>query len=484
MPHWVLVRLVPWLRRLLARRSPTQQASPASIRRRPAQVITLAFLATIATGTLLLSLPVASTGQRASFVEALFTAASATCVTGLIVVDTQTFWTPFGQAVIVVLIQIGGFGVMTVASLLGLLLSRRLGLRTRLVAAESTHSVSLGDVKQVMLGALRFTLVAEAVVAVVLAVRLTVTYGESLGHAVWSGVFHSVSAFNNAGFSIYGDSLMRFVTDPWVCLPICLAVIVGGVGFPVLLELWRLHRTRRSPGTRSFLSQPSRWSVHTRLTLSATAVLLVVGTVFFLTVEWRNPATFGPLDPPGKVLAAFTQAVMPRTAGFNSVDTSQLNHGSWFFTDMLMFIGGGSAGTAGGIKIGTFAVLAFVIWSELRGDPDVTLFDRRLSLTTQRQAMTVALLGVGAIVVPTLAITVSVPASVIPLDRVLFEVISAFTTTGLSTGITADLEPWHQTMLVVLMFLGRLGPITLGTGLALRERRRMYRRPESAVIIG
>ncbi|GAA1976662.1 potassium transporter TrkG [Isoptericola halotolerans] len=446
--------------------------------------MTLGFLAAIAVGTGLLLLPVSTTGERASLVEAFFTATSAACVTGLVVVDTETFWSPFGQAVILVLIQIGGFGVMTVASLLGLLLSRRLGLSTRMVAAQATHTVGLGDVRRVMLGALRFTVVAELVLAVVLTVRLVVGYGESLGHAAWSGLFHSLSAFNNAGFSIYGDSLMRFVSDPWVCLPICLAVIIGGIGFPVLLELWRLSRSRRGDGRRSALRDPSRWSIHTRLTLGATAVLLAVGTAFFLVVEWANPQTFGPLSVPGKVLAAFTQSVMPRTAGFNSIDTSELNHGTWFFTDMLMFIGGGSAGTAGGVKVGTFAVLAFIIWSELRGDPDVTVFDRRLARATQRQALTVALVGVAAVVVSTLAITLTVSPTVLPLDRVLFEVISAFTTTGLSTGITAELAGWHQVLLAVLMFLGRLGPITLGTGLALRQRQKLYRRPESAVIIG
>ncbi|GGI04608.1 TrkH family potassium uptake protein [Isoptericola cucumis] len=476
------MRLPVWRRPVLHRSPASDHASPASLRRRPAQLITLGFLATIAVGTGLLSLPISATGRNASFVEALFTATSATCVTGLGVVNTETFWTPFGQAVILVLIQVGGFGVMTVASLLGLVLSRRLGLSTRLVAAESTRSVSLGDVRQVLLGVLRFTVVAELAVALVLAVRFMVSYGESVGHALWSGLFHAVSAFNNAGFSLYGDSLIRFVTDPWVCLPLSAAVVVGGIGFPVLLELWRLRGTRRVPGGGADLWHLSRWSVHSRLTVGTTAVLLVVGTAFFLAAEWRNPGTFGPLDPAGKVLAAVTQSVMPRTAGFNSIDTSQLNNGTWFFTDMLMFVGGGSAGTAGGVKVATFAVLAFVIWSELRGDPDVVVFDRRLSRSTQRRALTVALVGVAAVVVPTLAITLS--THVFTLDQVLFEVVSAFSTTGLSTGITADMQPWHQLVLVVLMFLGRLGPITLGTGLALRDRQRLYRKPESSVVIG
>jgi trk system potassium uptake protein TrkH len=447
-------------------------------------VVTLGFLATIGVGTLLLLLPISSTGRGASFVEALFTATSATCVTGLAVVDTEVFWTPFGQAVILALIQIGGFGVMSVAALLGLVLTRRLGLSSRLVAAEATHSVSLGDVKRILLGTLWITLVAEGVLALVLAVRLVVGYGESAGHALWSGVFHSVSSFNNAGFSIYSDSLMRFVGDPWICLPICFAVIVGGLGFPVMLELWRHARTRRDKDRPHPLRTFSRWSIHTRLTVATTGILLAAGTLFVLTVEWANPRTMGPLDVPGKVLASFTHSVMTRTAGFNSVDTSEMNHGTWFLSDVLMFIGGGSAGTAGGVKVGTFAILAFIIWSELRGDSDVTVFDRRIVPSTLRQALTVALGGVALVIVSTLAITVTVPPEVIPLDRILFEVVSAFSTTGLSTGITADLEGWHQVLLVVLMFLGRLGPITLGTGLALRQRARVIRQPEGAVIIG
>nr|WP_245852085.1 potassium transporter TrkG [Isoptericola jiangsuensis] len=460
------------------------RSSATSLRRRPAQVVTLGFLVTIGVGTALLLLPVSSTGPRASFVQALFTATSATCVTGLAVVDTQTFWTPFGQAVILGLIQVGGFGVMTVASLLGLVLTRRLGLRSRLVAAESTHSVGLGDVKKVMLGALWITLVAESVLGLVLATRLVVGYDEPLGHALWSGFFHSVSSFNNAGFSIYSDNIMRFVTDPWICLPMSAAVIIGGLGFPVLIELWRHARAPRVKGRRHTLLTASRWSMHTRLTITTTAVLLGVGTLFFLAVEWGNPRTMGPLDVPGKMLASFTHSVMTRTAGFNSLDTSGMNHGSWFLTDVLMFIGGGSAGTAGGVKVGTFALLAFIIWSELRGDTDVTVFDRRVMPSTLRQALVVALTAVALVIVSTLLITVTVPPTVFPLDRVLFEVISAFSTTGLSTGITADLDQWHQVVLVVLMFLGRLGPITLGTGLALRERAKVYRYPEGSALVG
>ena len=364
---------------------------------------------------------------------------------------------------------VGGFGIMTLASLLGVLLSRRLGLRTRLTAAAATRSVGLGDVRRVLLGVGAITVLVEAVTALVLTARFAGTYDEPVGRALWLGVFHAVSAFNNAGFALYPDNLVRFASDAWVCLPLTLAVLVGGIGFPVLLELRRGLRT------------PRRWSLHTRLTLLMTAVLVPAGFLLTLAGEWSNPATLGSMDTPARLLNAFVHAVMPRTAGFNTLDVGAMNPGTWLGNDVLMFIGGGSAGTAGGIKMTTFAVLLFAIWSELRGDPDVSLFDRRVSSTTQRQALAVALLGVAAVVGPAILITLT---SRFSGDQVLFEVVSAFGTVGLSTGITADLAGWHQLVLIGLMFLGRLGPITLGTALALRERRRLFRYPESAPIIG
>ena len=262
---------------------------------------------------------------------------------------------------------------------------------------------------------------------------------------------------------------MRFVTDPWICLPIAIAVIAGGLGFPVLLELRRQLRS------------PRRWSLHTRLTITMTAILLAVGTVFVTVSEWANPATLGALDAPGRLLAGFFQAVMPRTAGFNSLDIAHLHEGTWLGMDLLMFIGGGAAGTAGGIKVTTFALLLFVIYAEVRGDPAVHVFDRRVDARTQHQALTVAVLAAGAVVCATLAL---VHLSGLSTERVFFEAVSAFGTVGLSTGITAELPASGQLMLIVLMFLGRLGPITLASAIALRERRRLYQLPESRPIIG
>lgn len=440
------------------------------VRRRPGRLTAVGFASLIAAGTALLLLPAATSGeQRATFAQALFTSTSAVCVTGLIAVDTPTFWSPFGQAVILALIQLGGLGILVTASLFGLLISRRMGLHTRLLAAAETRTIDLGDVRRAVVGVIVVSAVVEMGVAAVLAGRLWLTYDEPFGRAVWLGVFHGVSAFNNAGFALYSDSLMGFVVDPWVSLPVALAVIIGGLGFPVITEL--LRRNHR----------PARWSLHTKITLVMTGLLLVGGTAFVTLNEWNNPGTLGPLDTPGKYLAGFFQGVMPRTAGFNSVDVAAMGAGTWFATDLLMFIGGGAAGTAGGIKVTTAAVLAMVVVSELRGDPDVTIFDRRVLPFGQRQALSVAFLGLTAIVAATLALDIG---GRFPLDQVLYEVISAYSLVGLSTGITAELYPWQQMVLAALMFIGRLGPVTLASALALRERQPVLRYPASLPIMG
>jgi potassium uptake TrkH family protein len=438
--------------------------------RHPAQLVVVGFAAAVLVGTLLLMLPLSRTGpDGAPFMTALFTSTSAVCVTGLAITDTPTYWSGFGQAVILGLIQVGGFGIMTLASLLGLLVSRRLGLRTKLTAAAETKAIGLGDVRTILVGVMKVTLVFELVTAVLLTGRFVFGYGHGLGEAAYLGVFHAVSAFNNAGFALYSDSLMGFVEDPWICLPIAVAVIAGGLGFPVMLEL------------RRQLRQPRAWSLHTKMTVSVYAALLVAGTVFVTASEWSNPGTLGPLSTPGRLLAGFFQAVTPRTAGFNSVDYGQMYDGTLLGTCVLMFIGGGSAGTAGGIKVTTFILLFFVIWAEVRGEPQVNAFHRRLDDRVTRQALTVALLSVGAVVTGTLVL---LAMTAFRTSDVLFEAVSAFATVGLSTGITADLGSAGHAVLVVLMFTGRLGPITLVSALALRERGRLYSLPEGRPIIG
>ncbi|MFE9255566.1 TrkH family potassium uptake protein [Streptomyces sp. NPDC006879] len=438
--------------------------------RHPAQVVVVGFAGAIAVGTGLLMLPVAKAGSGgAGLLDALFTSVSAVCVTGLVVVDTATFWTPFGQVVILGLIQLGGLGIMTFASMLGLLISRRMGLRARLTAAAETKTPGLGDVRSVVLGVVKVSLLLEAITALALALRFGQGYGMSVPRALWQGVFHAVSAFNNAGFALYPDSLVGFVGDPWVCLPIAAAVVAGGLGFPVLFELRRRWR------------RPAAWSLHTKIVVWASGIFLLGGSAFVTAVEWANPATLGALDVPGKLLAGFFQGVMPRTAGFNSIDIGQMNPASWLGMDVLMFVGGASAGTAGGIKVTTFAVLFFVLYAEVRGEGAVNIFHRRLPGEVQRQALTVVLLSVAAVVGSTVAFMVFTDFD---LDRTLFEVVSAFATVGLSTGITADLPGTERILLIALMFIGRLGPITVASALALRQRVRMYDLPEERPVIG
>ncbi|MEO3861019.1 potassium transporter TrkG [Acrocarpospora sp. B8E8] len=436
----------------------------------PAQVVATGFGAAILIGTVLLALPVATTsGAAVGWVTALFTATSAVCVTGLVIVDTESHWSVFGEVVIAGLIQVGGLGIMTLATLFTVLVAGRLGLRARILAQAETKTLSISDVRRVVRNVVLFSLSCEAVAAVVLAVRLMIGYGEPFGRAVYLGVFHAVSAFNNAGFALWPDSLMRFVTDPWICLTVAVAVIIGGMGFPVVFELARSWR------------HPTRWSVLTRITVAVTVTLLVAGTLVFLATEWRNPKTLGGLDDPARLLAAFFTAVMPRTAGFNSLDITHMYPSSWLATDLLMFIGGGSAGTAGGIKVTTFGLLAFIIWAEMRGESRVNIGHRRLPESAQRQTVVITAMSVVLIALSTYILLVLTPHS---LDQVLFEVVSAFGTVGLSTGITATATPAGHLLLVVLMFIGRIGPLTLGSALALKGRTRRYELPEEQVIVG
>ncbi|MFC0624084.1 TrkH family potassium uptake protein [Kribbella deserti] len=441
--------------------------------RHPGQLVVAGFAGVTLIGTVLLMLPIATTaGQSTGMVSALFTAVSALCVTGLVVVDTPTYWSGFGEGVVLGLIQIGGLGVMTLASVLALLVARRLGMRLQLSAQAETKALGLGNVRQVVWGVIRLSLTVEAVIAILLALRFGLRYDEPWPRAIYLGVFHAISAYNNAGFALFTDSLIGFATDPFICVLIMAAVIIGGLGFPVILEV--LRRTRRARRGRP-------WSLHTRITLATYGGLLVLGVIAVTLAEWRNPATLGPMNVTEKLLAGTFHGVMPRTAGFNSLDVAQFEPATLLLNDVLMFIGGGSAGTAGGIKVTTFALLAFVILAEIRGEPTVHVLNRRLPGAVQRQALTVALLGVGAVMIGTLTL---LAMTSFRLDDVLFETVSAFGTVGLSTGITAKIPAAGQLVLVALMFIGRLGPITMASALAIRERPRRYELPEERPVVG
>lgn len=448
----------------------------------PARFVVAVFVAAIFAGTVLLALPVSAVpGESTTVLEAAFTATSAVCVTGLAVVETGTHWSGFGQAVVLALIELGGIGFMTIASLILLAVSRRLGLRQTMVTRTERGALALGDVRRVLVRLAVITAVVQGTVALWLALRLWTTYDEPAGQAIWSGVFHSISAFNNAGFSLYADSLTVVRSDPGVMIALMAAIVIGGLGFPVLADLDKRVLRTGSSRRRRITQRWDALTLHSKVTLATTAALLALGTIVLGTLEWTNPATFGPMGVADKVLNSVFASVSPRTAGFNTVSIGAMHPASLLVTIVLMFIGAGSAGTSGGIKVGTFSILAMVIWSEVRGEREPTGFRRRIPATTQRQAITVALLAVALVVGGAVGLLLSRDTE---LGAALFETVSAFGTVGLSTGVTPSLDAWDDLILMALMLIGRVGPITLGAALVLRRRPTVSRVPEEAPLIG
>lgn len=436
----------------------------------PTRVVPLAFFVAILVGTALLALPIARAGAGgAPFLIALFTATSAVCVTGLALVDTGTYWSGFGQGIILALVQLGGLGIMTAATLLGLLVSSRLKLGQRLLAQAETRTSALGDVVATLRLVILVTVTVQSVIAVLLFARFQASYEVTTGEAAWLALFHTVMAFNNAGFGLFADNLTRYALDPAVLLPLMAGIVIGGVGFPVLYELKRE------------LFRPACWSLHTKLTLAGTLLLIPMGMLAVVAFEWWNPRTIGDMSVGGKLLSALFHSVSTRTAGFNTVDIGAMRPETLLVTSGLMLIGGGSAGTAGGVKVTTFLVLGLVVLAEVQGERDATTFRRRLSGETQRLALSVALLSIAIVAMATLAL---LSMTRFELTAVLFETVSAFATVGLSTGITAQLPPGAQIILIALMFTGRVGTVTLAAAMAMHARQRPYRFPKERPIIG
>jgi potassium uptake TrkH family protein len=438
-------------------------------RQSPARLAIGVFASVIAVFTALLSMPWATaSGERAPFVDALFTATSAVCVTGLVTVPTGTYWSTAGQVAILVAIKIGGLGVMTLASILGLAVSRRMGLTQKLLVSSETKETRLGEVGSLVRTVIVTSTALEVAIALVLIPRLRIV-GESWGEAAWHGVFYAVSAFNNAGFIPTEEGLAPFAADWWMLLPIIIGVFIGSLGFPVILNIARTWR------------RPQRWSLHSKLTLTTSAALVVFGSVVVAAFEWTNPRTLGGIGWNETILAALFAGVMPRSGGFSTVDVGDMHEGTWLLNDALMFVGGGSASTAGGIKVTTLAVMLLAIVAEARGDRDVEAFGRRIPREALQVAIAVSLVSATIVLVTSLVLLAVTGET---LDVVLFEVISAFATVGLSTGLTPQLPDAGKYVLTVLMFIGRTGTMTLAAALALRSRRRVIRLPEERPIIG
>jgi Trk-type K+ transport system membrane component len=429
----------------------------------------LALLGGVAIGTVLLLLPWARTGHGPGNLRvALFTATSAMCGTGLTLTDTGSSWSTFGQLVILLLVQVGGLGLMIVASLLGLVAASRLGLRTRLLAHSRTGLVDLGTVRRVVLGSVVLAAVVEGLTVVALTLRLWLGHGYRFGPAAYDGLFHGVGAFNNAAFTLWPQGLARYGTDPLILAPVMVALIVGGLGYPVLLEVLRVRPV-------------GRWSVHTRITLVATVVLLVIGPALVTISEWTNPATLGHLDTGGRLLSGIFSGVAPRSSGLSTIDYGQADASTLLITDALMLIGVGSGSTGGGIKVGTVSLLLLAVVAEVRGHADIAVFGRRIAPGTVRQAMAIVGLAVGLLFVSAITLLELTGAD---LDQVAFEVTSAFGNSGLTTGLTRQLPAAGQYVVLALMLVGRAGPIAVATTLALRPNRQPFRHPETRPILG
>ncbi|WP_193103456.1 TrkH family potassium uptake protein [Brachybacterium sp. FME24] len=435
----------------------------------PARLTLGVFTLLIVVFTALLSLPAATVeGERTQLVDALFTAVSAICVTGLVTVETGTHWSTFGLTVIMIAMKMGGLGLLTLASLLSLSVMHRLGLAQRVITAQETKAERLAEVGGVLRIILITSTAFEAATFVALTPYMFIT-DHDVRESLFLGLFYAISAFNNAGFIPEAGGVEPYLGDPFFSIPIALAVFVGSLGFPVILVVVRKLRT------------PRKWSLHAKLTLSTTALLLMLAWAGYLLMEWTNPATLGDEPIHTKILAAGFAAVMPRSGGFSTLDVGMMTPESRLMTDMLMFIGGGSGSTSGGIRVTTFALLMLSIWAEVRGNPDVEIFGRRIPHETIRQAIGVLVMSATVVFLATFLLLRMTSFS---LDQTLFEVLSAFGTVGLSTGITQALPPEAKWVIIACMYVGRLGPMTLGAALAVRSRTRMIQFPQERPIVG
>lgn len=438
----------------------------AKARLNPAQILALGFLSAITIGTVLLSLPISTAnGQRLPFVDALFTATSATCVTGLKVVDTGSYFSLFGQLVILILIQFGGLGIMTIATLFGLMFGRHISLREKMVVQEALKHSTLGGIRVLLRYVIILTLSIEGLGAILLYLRWK---GAGINHPGYCAIFHAVSGFCNAGFSLFKDSLVGYRSDPVINITVLLLIILGGLGFIVLTNLRRYR-----PGRKETLS------LHTKVVLSMTFFLIVFSIPLIFLLERNNTLSNLPLG--GKILGATFQAITPRTAGFNTLDIGSMKQASLFFLMLLMFIGASPGSTGGGVKTSTFGVFLVTIWTFLRGKKEITIFKRTISHRVTREVLTVVAFASGLVILATFLLLLTEGKEFI---KVLFEVFSAFGTVGLSTGITESLSSLSRIIITITMFAGRIGPLTIAVAMGQKEYAPLYKYPEERVMIG
>lgn len=432
------------------------------------QILVIGFAVLILLGSFLLMLPIASNdGSSLSFVDALFTATSAVCVTGLIVVDTGTYFSVFGQMVIIVLIQIGGLGVMTITTLFAVVMGRKIQLRSRLIAQESLNSLKFGGIVKLIKLLVKATLLIEFIGGILLSCCLYPKYGiEGIFMAFW----HSISAFCNAGFDIFGGTnIFMYNQNPLFCLTIAFLIIIGGIGYGVIAEVVFKHSWRE-------------FSLHTKVVLFTTLVLLIIGTIVLFILEYSNKETIGAWDLLHKFLGAFFLSTTSRTAGYTLMDTGMLHEASLFFIIVLMFLGASPGSTAGGIKTTTIAIVFATVSSLIRGKEEVTLFKRRIEYDLIVKALAIFYISAAIVVMATMYLCLTESISFM---KILFEVVSAFATVGLSTGITSSLTIYGKLVLILMMLIGRVGVLTFLMALAMRSKNKeKMRYPSERIGVG
>ncbi len=438
----------------------------------PTQVLVIGFASIILIGGLLLNLSIASqSAESVGFINALFTSTSAVCVTGLTVVDTGTYWTVFGKIVILFLIQVGGLGFMILATMFFIILGKKISLKERLVIQEALNQYNLAGLVRFTKYIVLMTFVIEGLGALFLSVKFIPQYGWITGIAY--SIFHSISAFCNAGFDLIGNGrgLTPYVSDPIVSITIPLLIIIGGIGFSVITDVITNKKLKKL-------------SFHTKMVLVITLLLLIVGFIGFTVLEWRNPRTLGNLNIGNKFLSGFFQSVTTRTAGFNTVDFSQMRNASKLLTIILMYIGGSPASTAGGIKTTTLGVIFFTAVSVIKGKSETELFRKRISRDIVNRALTIAIIGIFLIISVTMIL--SITDSRFDLTEVLFETVSAFGTVGLTLGITPMLSGFGKVLLILMMFAGRVGILTIAFALARQQHKYKVniKYPEGKILVG
>ncbi|GAA2075704.1 TrkH family potassium uptake protein [Microbacterium hatanonis] len=448
----------------------------------PARFAVLVFVTLILLFTGLFSLPAAAAdGQRTPLADALFTAVSTICVTGLSTVDMYSHWSPFGHVITYIGVNVGALGVLTLASILGLVISKRLGLRAKLIAAGDSNplrahggpinegqTVRLGEVGQLLATVALSTLVIEAGLTVLIYPSLIMAGVDPI-NALWEAPYYAAMAFTNTGFVPNADGLVPFGDDYFLLTVLMAGVFLGSIGFPVIFTLWRHAWHFR------------RWSLHAKLTIITTVILFFAGAGAILLLEFNNPLTFGRSDAWDTTFQAFFLSAMTRSGGFSIIDIGDLHGSTLVVGSMLMFVGGGSASTAGGIKVTTLAVLALAVFSEAKGRQSVEAFGRRIPSDVQRVALSVVAWGATIVALSTITIGQITQA---PIEEVLFDVISGFATVGLSTGLTAELPDPAVYVLALTMFMGRIGTVTLAAAVAASSRSQLYSRPVERPIVG